>query len=404
VSHADQTFPTQSQLLFPALTAIEEGAETAKEICDAVACAVDLPRDLRTQRGRAGKAGEINLWDRHIRWVAQRAKLLGLAHRRDESWMLTEQGRSALRNIRPGAIVIVFETDNGLALWAEAAAGVASLEDGLVQLILTSPPYPLLRRKDYAGQHSSQKHVEWLLSHIADWRRVLTPDGSIVLNLGDVWMPGMPCIDSYQERLVVRLCDTLGLHLCQKLYWHNPSKVPGPAEWVNIRRVRVTNAVENLWWFSPTANPKADNRHILRPYSAAMRGRLAAGGEKGAERPSGHRHAKGAFGRDNGGSIAHNLLTIPNTASNDDYQRSCRLGGLPAHPARFPIALAEWLIRFLTDPGDLVLDPFAGSLTTCAAAESLNRRWIGIDKCLEYLEGGRGRRALASAQPARAGA
>lgn len=76
-----------------------------------------------------------------------------------------------------------------------------------------------------------------------------------------------------------------------------------------------------------------------------------------------------------------------NNAANDVYTKKCKANGIKIHPARFPMQLPEFFIKMLTDEGDLVLDPFGGSMTAGAVAESLNRRWIGIDTVEEYLDG-----------------
>ena len=59
------------------------------------------------------------------------------------------------------------------------------------------------------------------------------------------------------------------------------------------------------------------------------------------------------------------------------------------HPARFPAALPEFFLKLVTDEGDLVLDPFAGSNTTGAVAEALHLRWIAVDNVREYLDASR---------------
>jgi site-specific DNA-methyltransferase (cytosine-N4-specific) len=222
-----------------------------------------------------------------------------------------------------------------------------------------------------------------------EWHRLLADDGSLVLNIADVWNPGTPTQSLYQEELLLALVRDVGFHLAQRTYWENPSKMPSPAEWVTIRRVRVTPSVEQVYWLSKTAHPKADNRRVLRPYSASMRKRLADGGDVGGTRPSGHARADGAFGRDLGGSIAHNLLTIPNSSSNDAYQRACKAAGLPVHPARWPKELPGFYIAMLTDPGDLVYDPFGGSGQLAAACERLGRRWLSSELMREYVLGSR---------------
>jgi site-specific DNA-methyltransferase (cytosine-N4-specific) len=102
------------------------------------------------------------------------------------------------------------------------------------------------------------------------------------------------------------------------------------------------------------------------------------------KRPSGHDIGK-AFGKDNGGAIPPNLLQIPNSESNGSYLRGCKTVGAKGHPARFPAKLPEFFIRFLTEPGDLVLDIFAGSNTAGHVAECEGRKWLAFEERLDYL-------------------
>jgi site-specific DNA-methyltransferase (cytosine-N4-specific) len=189
------------------------------------------------------------------------------------------------------------------------------------------------------------------------------------------------------------LVEEFGFHLCQEHYWWNPSKLPTPAEWVNVRRVRVKDAVNTIWWLSPTPWPKANNRRVLAPYSPAMKD-LMRNGYTAKLRPSGH-NISDKFGKDNGGAVPPNLLAIANTESNGSYQDFCREQDIDIHPARFPAQLPEYFIRFLTDPGDLVVDPFGGSCVTGAVAENLRRKWVCTELSEDYLKG-----ALARFSPA----
>lgn len=181
------------------------------------------------------------------------------------------------------------------------------------------------------------------------------------------------------------LCEEYGFHLCQEYYWWNPSKLPTPAEWVNIRRIRVKDAVNCVWWLSKSPWPRASNRRVLSPYSDSMKD-LIKNGYTPKTRPSGHVISE-KFGRDNGGSVPPNLLAIANTESNGTYQDHCRQRGLEIHPARFPSALPEYFIRMLTDANDVVVDPFGGSCVTGMVAESLSRRWVCIEMNASYLAG-----------------
>jgi site-specific DNA-methyltransferase (cytosine-N4-specific) len=185
------------------------------------------------------------------------------------------------------------------------------------------------------------------------------------------------------------LCRKFDFELAQDFFWWNPAKLPTPAEWVNIRRVRVKDAVNCIWWLSKTPYPKVSNRRVLQPYSDSMQD-LLRNGYTPRLRPSGH-DISSKFQRDNGGAIPPNLIALANTESNGGYQRYCRLHKLPEHPARFPAGLPAFFIRMLTNRGDLVLDPFAGSCVTGAVSEEMGRRWVCCELDQEYIEGARGR-------------
>jgi site-specific DNA-methyltransferase (cytosine-N4-specific) len=255
------------------------------------------------------------------------------------------------------------------------------LPDNSVALVLTSPPFALRRRKAY-GNVDASEYVEWFWPFAAEIHRVLDAEGSFVFDLGGAWNRG-GTRSLYQYELILRLSKIF--HIAQEIYWYNPSKLPTPAEWVTIRRTRVKDAVNTLWWLSKTEMPRADNRRVLRPYSRSMR-RLLRDGYQTAKRPSQHDIGP-HFRRDNGGAIPPNLLQVPNTRSSDEYFRRCRAAGLPIHPARFPAPVPEFFIRFLTEPGQLVLDPFAGSNMTGHVAEQLERRWLSIEIRSDYVAG-----------------
>jgi site-specific DNA-methyltransferase (cytosine-N4-specific) len=194
---------------------------------------------------------------------------------------------------------------------------------------------------------------------------------------------------------LIALVDEIGFHFAQECFWYNPAKMPAPAEWVNVRRVRIKDSVEYIWWLAKTPHPKADNRNVLQSYSPDMM-RLNRRGVRATVRPSGHNIKKGFGAIESGGSIPPNvvegeehepdsILRMGNNAANDAYTTQCKEAGIKIHPARFPAALPEFFVRLLTDEEDLVVDPFAGSNTTGAVAEKLGRRWIAVDNVEEYL-------------------
>jgi len=279
----------------------------------------------------------------------------------------------------------VFSTDSGAAYCGDALELLRCLPDESVSLVLTSPPYALHFKKAY-GNVDQDQYVDWLLGFVPEIRRVLRHDGSFVLNLGGSWRKGSPTRSLCHLEAPVRIVREGHFHLAQEFFWYNPAKLPAPAEWVTVRKIRVKDSVEYLWWFSRESFPKADNQKVLQPYSADME-RLVRRGYRPKVRPSGHNIT--AKFVDKGGSIPGNVLTLGNNDANSRYFTRCNEEGLAPHPARFPPQLPAFFIRFLTDEGDLVVDPFAGSCTTGEVAENLGRRWICIDREAEYLRGGK---------------
>jgi len=279
-----------------------------------------------------------------------------------------------------------YTTACGAAYLDDALTYLRQMESESVDLIVTSPPFALKRKKDY-GNVDAQEYVPWFMDFAMEFKRILKDQGSLVIDIGGTWIKGQPTRSLYHFELVIALCRTLGFHLAQEFYWYNPSKLPSPAEWVTVRRIRVKDAVDPIWWLSKTPEPKASNWQVLKPYSDSMK-KLLENGYKAQLRPSGHDISEN-FSKDNQGAIPPNLLSLANTDSNSTYLRECRRRGIKPHPARFPHGLPEFFIRFLTDPGDLVVDPFAGSNITGEVAERLGRRWLAFELVEEYLEASR---------------
>ena len=262
------------------------------------------------------------------------------------------------------------------------------VSDESIDLIFTSPPFALTRKKDY-GNVEEDKYVAWFQEFAQEFHRILKPTGSLVIDIGGSWIPGQPTRSLYHFELLIMLCRELGFHLAQEFYWWNPSKLPTPAEWVNVRRIRVKDAVNCVFWLSKTPWPKASNRRVLAPYSDAMLD-LIENGYQAKMRPSGH-DISDKFQRNNGGAIPPNLIAIPNTESNSHYLRYCKEHNIKPHPARFPARLPEFFVRMLTDIGDMVFDPFAGSCVTGEVCETLERNWLCCEIVSEYIEGAKGR-------------
>lgn len=302
--------------------------------------------------------------------------------------------KHSLATIPDTSIVEAYRTPRGVMYQGSVESFLASPEyhsyRGKVQLIFTSPPFPLNRKKKY-GNLQGEAYVHWLAGLAPALCELLKPDGSIVLEVGNAWEPRKPVMSTLALRSLIAFLDAGGLNLCQQFVVHNPARLPGPAQWVNIERIRVKDSFTFVWWMSKSERPKADNRRVLNPYSPSMLRLLKTKNYNAGARPSEHHIGAKSFLKDNKGSIPSNVLTFSNTASADDYLKYCRANKIKPHPARMPIALPEFFIKLLTSPKNLVLDPFGGSNTTGAAAEYLKRRWISIEPNESYIEASKGR-------------
>jgi len=317
------------------------------------------------------------------------------------------------------AMVPLYRTPRGTAYVGDALIGMQEyLEDESVSLFFTSPPFALSRTKEY-GNKPEDEYIEWFREFAVVMWRKLREDGSLVIDLGGAWRKGSPTRSLYQFKLLLELCENMGgdcFHLAQEFYWYNPSKMPLPAQWVNVQRCRVKDSVNVLWWLSKSERPKANNRNVLTPYSPDMERLLERQKYNGGRRPGGARVGEQSWLRRHEGAIPPNVLQLPFVAEDADvdwsnfltiggsesmsrYHRACNALAkhyadankeMPArfkkHPARFPVQLPKFFIRLLTDADDLVVDPFAGSNATGQAAEDDDRRWRSFELCRSYLE------------------
>lgn len=277
-------------------------------------------------------------------------------------------------------------TDLGAAYLGDSLTLMKEIKPNSIQLIMTSPPYALQKKKRY-GNKAPDEYVDWFMPFAKEFKRTLKPDGSIVIDIGGSWVKGKPVKNLYQYELLLRLCSELELYLDQELYWFNRAKLPSPAQWVTINRWRLKDAVDQIFWLSKTPYPKADNRRVLKEYSKSMQTLLKDKNyyKPNALRPSGYKMSD-KFYNGFGGAIPPNILEYSNTESNSKYSSLCRKYSVRLHPARYPIQLPEFFINFLTDPDDVVLDPFAGSNVTGEAAQKWGRKWISIESEKSYVE------------------
>lgn len=299
---------------------------------------------------------------------------------------------------------ILYSTEYGKYYIGKCEETISRIDiKGQVQLILTSPPFPLNNKKKY-GNLEGDEYLKWFAGLAELFSSVLTPNGSIVIEMGNSWEKNRPVQSLLHLNSLIGFVSNkkAGLRLCQEFICYNPARLPSPAQWVTIDRIRAIDSFTHVWWMSNSDYPKADNRKVLRPYSKSMQRLISSGKYNAGKRPSEYNISEKGFLTDNHGSIAHNVLeleqiddkrelrlpysmfSISNTRSNDFFTKTCREREIIPHPARMPLELASFFISFLTDEGDIVLDPFGGSNTTGFCAERLKRKWISIEADINY--------------------
>lgn len=363
---------------------------TNRELFQQLALQLDIPDAALDARAPVGKSGKnYNLFERKVRWHQQTLKHLGVLERVERgTWRLSGEAREKLTPAPRNAVLLAFSTDLGCALWANAEDVFTGLGEQIT-LAFTSPPYPLAKQRAY-GNADQAGYIAWLLPILEPIVAHLRPGGSVVLNLGnDIFEPGSPARSLYLERLTLALHDELGLHLMERFVWHNPTKPPGPVQWASVKRVHHNTAYEHVLWFTnDPALVVADNRRCLREHTEQHRRLMDSGGVKRYAQYAGGAYTvrEGSFGAHTEGAIARNVLTIPHRDPDQSPARAFAAEhGLPTHPALMPSKLAEHFVRFLSEVGDLIVDPFGGWATTGRGAELNNRRWLVTERCREYL-------------------
>jgi len=393
--------PTQGQLLLPLLGLLDEqGPMRTKDACDALAERMEIPADLRALRGPECADGQKPLvLDRTIRWARQNAVLGGLIDdsKRGE-WRLTPEGRGTHRFAKPGVVVTVWQTDAGSVLWSEFRSAVQYIDQGSVTACFTSPPYPLVKNRSYTEgmrDWAPENYLNTILDQIGLIKPLLAKDGSLILNLGPTFLPKPRRATEFQgnsrnpymHQLISRLVENMGWSLVDEHYWFNPSK-PRTSPQTTKFRSHCVNGMEEFFILSPTGATKCSNWRVLNPYTAAQKSLIARGGEIITEsQPSKIQSPGRRFHKDNGGSIPFNFHRVA-PDRDTEYRQFCKANGYPEHAAMMPSKLCEFFIELTTERGDIVLDPFGGSLKTASSAFKLDRRFLITERCLNHIGGG----------------
>lgn len=235
-------------------------------------------------------------------------------------------------------------------------------------LIVTSPPYADARSSTYGGIHPD-RYVEWFLPRAEEFLRVLKPTGSFVLNIKEKAINGER--HTYVLELILALRKQ-GWLWTEEYVWHKRNCYPG--KWPN----RFRDAWERCLHFTKERRFKMNQEAVMVPMGDWAQTRLKSLGSNDVVRYDsqvGNAFAKNIAnwkGRDK--AFPTNVLHLATECGNK------------RHSAAFPTALPQWFIRLFTDPGDAVLDPFAGSGTALEAATELGRSAVGIDVSDKFVE------------------
>ena len=242
------------------------------------------------------------------------------------------------------------------------------MPSGIVDLIVTSPPYADSRKSTYGGIHPDQ-YVEWFLPIAAELKRVLKADGSFVLNIKEKVVEGER--HTYVIELILAL-KKQGWIWTEEYLWHKRNCAPG--KWPN----RFRDAWERCLQFNKQKKFKMYQEEVMVPTGDWAKSRLKNLSDN--DRTRFDSQVGSGFGKNIANWVGRDMAYPTNVLH---LATEC---GNKNHSAAFPKELPLWFIKLFTEENDLVLDPFAGSATSCVAAYGLNRRFIGIEKKEEYYQ------------------
>lgn len=393
----DRSNPLQLNLfteVLHAYTAEREGRLDNATLYRDVADRAGIPEEAFAERAPVGKDGQLHsLLARQVRWHQQTLKHADILQKVEDErgwWKLTKPAKKDLSEVGRGVALIGFSTELGAAILGHCDHVFAAI-DSPITLVITSPPYPLTRARSY-GNVPLSMYVDWIVNTIAPVVKNMVAGASICINLSnDKFVPGSPARSTYLERLTLALEDRLGLHLMDRLGMVESRKGSWPSQ---VREYRPHPTERRLgtclWMTTDPHRVRSDNRRVLQAHTQRHLDLIAKGGEQREVRYSDGAYSLkvGSFGNPTAGRIPRNVLTFGhNCADQRAYKQAARAQGLKAHGVPMPLSLAKFLVELLTEPGEVVADPFGGSFTTAKAAELLGRRWLSTECMAEYVIG-----------------
>ncbi len=365
-----------------------------KTLYNRLAELLDIPIESFAKQSPVGRSNvPVSLIKRKVRWYQQTLKQMGvLEHVEGERgvWRMTGSAKTQLRENIGAVSLVSFSTKLGVAIWGRCRDTFNGLE-APITLCLTSPPYPLRSPRAYGNPQDDNDYVDFICASLEPIIENLKDGGSLCLNISnDIFCRNSPARSFYREKLVLALHERLGLYKMDELVWRNPCKAPGPTQWASITRQQLNVEWEPIYWF--TNNPQtccSDNRRVLQPHTEAHTRFMQSDNRPRAIFSDGaYNKRPNSFSNQTPGKIPRNILEYSHNCKDQrNYKKMASTLGLPAHGAPYPLALAKFLIEYMTTINDLVVDPFAGSFTTAVAAERLGRRWLCTDNIGEYVAG-----------------
>ena len=253
-------------------------------------------------------------------------------------------------------------------LFGDCLKALKPIPDGSVDLIVTSPPYADSRKSTYGGIHPDN-YVEWFLPIGAELFRVLKNDGSFVLNIKEKAVNGER--HTYVIELILALKQQ-GWLWTEEYLWHKKNCAPG--KWPN----RFRDAWERCLHFNKQKSFQMYQEAVMVPTGDWAKSRLKNLSETDKRRDASR--VGSGFGKN-----ISNWLERDRAYPSNVLHLATECGN-KSHSAAFPKELPAWFIKLFTQLGDIVLDPFVGSGTTCVAAQELGRDYIGIEMKEEYFQ------------------
>jgi DNA modification methylase len=381
--------------LIEKIYASSEGAVTNEELYAIAQAHLGLENAAMEATVPFGEAGILRSKIKHeIRWYQQTLKAMNVIEKvdgRKGHWQYCRKTKEGLNEARAGARLIAFSTKLGAAIYGDSL-DVFSSNTETISLCITSPPYPLRNQRSYGLEPKNDgEYIDFVCRVLEPIVKNLSNGASVVLNIGsDIFVNKSPARSLYPEKLVLALNENLGLSLMDRIPWVNRAKPVGPTYWACVERVQLAVSHEPIYWF--TNNPhrvKSDNRRVLLPHNEAHKKLIANGGGNRITNygDGAHQLRVNSFANNTPGRIPKNVIERGNQCSDSRaIHRFAKEMGFPAHPAMFPTDIPAFFIQFLTEVGELVVDPFGGTLKTGLAAERLNRRWLCCDKIFEWLK------------------